>query len=115
MGRIRSIAVDLLRGLLLALLTFHAAAAALPPAPDAKPVLRAVTCLGAAIPGEDGELQSGAHAACWLGGFVAPAPLRTPERLSAPVPADLAPAPLGASSAAPALRLPPARGPPAFS
>ena len=88
MRRFRLILLEGLRGLLLALLTFHAAAAALPAGAAEGGALRAPSCLGAAIPaGEEGEAggAQAAHGACWICCFPNPADgARIPARAAAP-------------------------------
>ena len=119
MRNLSTFLAEALRGLLLALLTFHAAAAALPaPAAAGEGGLRVVSCFGAVIAGEGGEAQAGldVHAACFL--CCAP---RVDASEAVPLPSAL-PVPLARTGLAPApaprLRiaaLPPARGPPRFS
>lgn len=114
MTRLRPFLTDLLRGLLLAALVFHAAAAAVP-APARTAGLRAVTCLGAAIPGPDGEAPRGAHAACLfccIGEVSGPLPSLARTALPARIPRSFAPGP---ASPAPIAVDPTARGPPVLS
>ncbi|MGG7568109.1 hypothetical protein ACQ5SO_18310 [Rhodovulum sp. DZ06] len=119
MRRLPTFLAEALRGLLLALLTFHAAAAALPaPAAAGEGGLRVVSCFGAVIPDAEGGAQAGldVHVACFL--CCAP---RIDAAGAVPLPSVL-PVPLARTGPAPApaprLRvaaLPPARGPPALS
>jgi hypothetical protein len=103
--------IDMLRGLVLALLVFQAAAPAAAGAAGGPPT---VSCLGTVVPGEDDE-DHGVHAACWAC-CTAPTALR-----AANIPTHRATAPvLTRSFAAEAPRRaaaprPPARGPPALS
>lgn len=105
--------IDMLRGLVLAILVFQAAAPAAAGATGGPP---AVSCLGAVVPGEDGK-DHGVHAACWAC-CTAPAAMR--PAVAPPRRADIQTLPrsFGRATEAPrraAAPTPPARGPPALS
>lgn len=105
--------LDILRGLVLAILVFQAAAPAMAdpgggPAP--------VSCLGAVAPGQEGGEDQSLHAACWAcctaPAIIRPVPtpaLRTPPRAAPRAAVFAAEAPRRALVARP-----PARGPPAL-